>query len=132
MPPNPNLCPHETNFHCMFIFKKVADLQGWLNDERARGRSIGFAPTMGALHDGHLDLVRMAKRECDRAVVSIFVNPTQFNDPKDLEKYPARTPRKKIGTPAACRLRRPVYPTRRRVYPPGEKFSDSPGFQAVG
>ncbi len=70
----------------MFIFKKVADLQGWLNAERASGRSIGFAPTMGALHDGHLDLVRMAKRECDRAVVSIFVNPTQFNDPKDLEK----------------------------------------------
>lgn len=121
MPPNPNLCPHETNFHCMFIFKKVADLQGWLNDERARGRSIGFAPTMGALHDGHLDLVRMAKRECDRAVVSIFVNPTQFNDPKDLEKYP-RTPEKdtELLLPAGCDAL--FIPPVEEVYPPGKNF----------
>ncbi|MBK7939040.1 MAG: pantoate--beta-alanine ligase [Lewinellaceae bacterium] len=105
----------------MFIFKKVADLQGWLNDERARGRSIGFAPTMGALHDGHLDLVRMAKRECDRAVVSIFVNPTQFNDPKDLEKYP-RTPEKdtELLLPAGCDAL--FIPPVEEVYPPGKNF----------
>ena len=121
MPPNPNLCPHETNFHYMLIFKKVADLQGWLNDERARGRSIGFAPTMGALHDGHLDLVRMAKRECDRAVVSIFVNPTQFNDPRDLEKYP-RTPEKdtELLLPAGCDAL--FIPPVEEVYPPGKDF----------
>jgi len=102
----------------MFIFKKVADLQGWLNDERAAGRSIGFAPTMGALHDGHLDLVRMAKRECDRAVVSIFVNPTQFNDPKDLEKYP-RTPEKDAALLLSTACDALFLPPVAEVYPPG-------------
>ncbi|MCB0544314.1 MAG: pantoate--beta-alanine ligase [Saprospiraceae bacterium] len=102
----------------MLIFKKAADLQAWLNGERNTGKSIGFAPTMGALHDGHLDLVRMAKKECDRAVVSIFVNPTQFNDPKDLEKYP-RTPEKDatllIGVDCDALFIPPV----EEVYPPG-------------
>jgi len=88
-----NLCPNETNSPLMLIFKKVADLQAWLSAERARGQKIGFAPTMGALHDGHLELIRMAKRDGCLAVASIFVNPTQFNDPKDLEKYP-RLPEK--------------------------------------
>ncbi|MCK6445076.1 MAG: pantoate--beta-alanine ligase [Planctomycetes bacterium] len=54
----------------------------------AAGRTLGFVPTMGALHDGHLALVRRAKAECGTAVVSIFVNPLQFDDPKDFERYP--------------------------------------------
>jgi pantoate--beta-alanine ligase len=69
----------------MKTFDSISDFQDWrLN---AKGK-IGFVPTMGALHDGHLTLVREAKKHCDYVVVSIFVNPTQFNDPKDLEKYP--------------------------------------------
>lgn len=52
------------------------------------GKSLGFVPTMGALHAGHADLIRRARAECDFVVVSIFVNPTQFNDPKDFQAYP--------------------------------------------
>jgi pantoate--beta-alanine ligase len=102
----------------MLIFKKVADLQRWLDDERALGRSVGFAPTMGALHDGHLELVRMAKRECDRAVVSIFVNPTQFNDPGDLEKYP-RTPENDVALLLTADCDALFIPPVEEVYPPG-------------
>jgi pantoate--beta-alanine ligase len=75
----------------MLIFKRVADLQSWVARQRQAGRTIGFAPTMGALHAGHLELVHQASAAGDLAIASIFVNPTQFNDPKDLEKYP-RTP----------------------------------------
>ena len=72
----------------MNIYKSIEDLQAFVEAERAKGLRIAFVPTMGALHAGHLSLVRRALSECDRCIVSVFVNPTQFNDPRDLETYP--------------------------------------------
>jgi pantoate--beta-alanine ligase len=72
----------------MLLFKKVSDLQNYLKIQREAGKSIGFAPTMGALHAGHISLVDLNNAENDISVVSIFVNPTQFNEASDLDKYP--------------------------------------------
>jgi len=72
----------------MFIFKRAAHLRGWLANHKEAGRTTGFIPTMGALHAGHLSLVNRSKLETDITIVSIFVNPKQFNDQEDLRKYP--------------------------------------------
>src|SRR5690349_7811978 len=71
----------------MKIVRTVADLRAALRPFRAGG-SVGLVPTMGALHEGHLQLARRAKSGNDVVVMSIFVNPTQFNDPADLNAYP--------------------------------------------
>lgn len=72
----------------MIIFTKVRDIKEWLSQQKQQGKSIGFVPTMGALHKGHLSLAEFSMENNDITVVSIYVNPKQFNDPDDLKKYP--------------------------------------------
>jgi pantoate--beta-alanine ligase len=88
---------------------------------RGQGDVLGFVPTMGALHEGHLNLVREAKRRSDHVVVSIFVNPTQFNDPEDLAKYPRDlegdlSMLKRVGADAV------FYPSADSLYPDGYNY----------
>jgi pantoate--beta-alanine ligase len=72
----------------MEVLKSKKVLQDFIERQKEMGKKIGFAPTMGALHNGHLSLYKKAREENDLVVSSIFVNPTQFNNPEDLEKYP--------------------------------------------
>ena len=72
----------------MEIFRTRPETQKYLNELRSGGKSVGFVPTMGALHEGHLSLIEAANVKTDVVVCSIFVNPTQFNDKNDLENYP--------------------------------------------
>ena len=72
----------------MKLFEKIVDLQNELFEVRKEGKKIGLVPTMGALHQGHASLVKRSVKENDVTVVSVFLNPTQFNDKADLERYP--------------------------------------------
>ncbi|HEY4897014.1 MAG TPA: pantoate--beta-alanine ligase [Solirubrobacteraceae bacterium] len=72
----------------MRTVRTVEELRATLAPARREERTIGLVPTMGALHDGHLSLIRHARRDCDVVVVSLFVNPAQFNESTDLERYP--------------------------------------------
>jgi pantoate--beta-alanine ligase len=76
----------------MQVIHRVKELQALADRERAAGLRLALVPTMGALHEGHVSLMREARRLADRVWVSIFVNPTQFNDPRDLERYPRTLP----------------------------------------
>lgn len=77
----------------MLIFKKIADLRTFLKEIKSLNQSVGFVPTMGALHNGHISLIEASRKACNVTICSIFVNPTQFNDKADLERYP-RMPEK--------------------------------------
>lgn len=72
----------------MILFKKSEDLRKWLTDQKNKGGKTGFVPTMGALHEGHISLIEACRSQTDLCICSIFVNPAQFNDRNDFEKYP--------------------------------------------
>ncbi len=97
------------------VFDQVASLRIWVAAQRSQGHSIGLVPTMGALHPGHASLVERAVQEGHRVVVSIFVNPTQFNDSGDLARYPV-TPEEDLGLLAATGAGAVFMPTVQEVY----------------
>jgi pantoate--beta-alanine ligase len=102
----------------MRTVRAIDQLRSALAADRRAGRTIGLVPTMGALHEGHLSLIRRARAECDVVVVSLFVNPAQFNERADLEQYPRREERdaaRASGAGADVLFA----PSVEEVYPPG-------------
>lgn len=103
------------------VIERINEIQGWVSSKRANsGALIGFIPTMGALHDGHISLIKKAKESCEIVVVSIFVNPTQFNNPEDLKRYP-RTFEKDKAMLAAAECDAIFFPSVEEMYPTPEK-----------
>jgi len=102
----------------MRVIGTVPELRAALLEPRRAGRTIGLVPTMGAFHEGHLSLMRRARADCDVVVVSLFVNPAQFNDPADLEAYPRDRARDEA---LACGIGVDLLfaPQAPEVYPPG-------------
>ncbi len=102
----------------MITLRTVADVRAAVSQARRAGASIGLVPTMGAFHDGHLSLMRRAREQCDRVVVSLFVNPTQFNEQADLDHYP-RDERRDAALAAEAGVDFLFAPPVGQVYPPG-------------
>lgn len=101
-------------------------IPGWLERRRAiAGHTIGFVPTMGALHRGHASLVERCRRDNEIVVVSIFVNPSQFNDPKDLDRYP-RTLDKDLELLESLNADEVITPGASELYPNGYRFRMEP------
>jgi pantoate--beta-alanine ligase len=104
----------------MILFKKSRQLSQYLEDQWAKDFKIGFCPTMGALHPGHISLINAAKKANAVTVASIFVNPAQFNDPKDFEKYPVTIERDiDMLEEAGCNIL--FMPSVNEMYPEGYK-----------
>ena len=97
----------------------IAELRGIADAARRDGRGVGFVPTMGAFHDGHRSLIERARRETEQVVVSIFVNPLQFPDPRDLERYP-RTRDRDLRDAERLGVDVVFAPDEREMYPGGE------------
>jgi pantoate--beta-alanine ligase len=100
------------------ILRTVAELRACVRGWKHEGATLGVVPTMGALHDGHLSLVQAAQRDCDRVIVTIFVNPKQFNNPDDLAKYP-RTETADAALLAPLGVDAVFAPEADQVYPDG-------------
>jgi pantoate--beta-alanine ligase len=117
--PNPTKSSTALTIAC----HSVIELRDHLQRARDRGDRIGFVPTMGALHAGHLSLIERALNECQTVVCSIFVNPTQFNDPKDLANYPVMQDKDlALLQEAGCQLA--FVPPISEIYPDGYQLID--------
>ncbi len=114
----------------MLVFEKVSEIQQFISEKR-QSQSVGFVPTMGALHEGHLSLIRKCKAENDIVVVSIFVNPTQFNDKNDLKNYP-RMLNKDLQLLETEKVDIVFVPSEKEIYPePDNRIFDLEGLDSV-
>jgi pantoate--beta-alanine ligase len=111
----------------MLVFDKIRDVREYLGQKRKEGASVGFVPTMGALHEGHLSLIGISRNQTDLTVCSIFVNPTQFNNQADLTKYP-RTPEKDMDMLRSAGCDVLYMPDVADVYPEQDKRSFDFGY----
>ncbi len=115
----------------MKVIRSIKAMSGFSSEARARGRKIGFVPTMGALHAGHVSLIRKARRDNDEVVVSIFVNPLQFGPSEDFHKYP----REHASDASICRAEGVgalFLPPVREMYRPGFRtFVEVAGMDGV-
>jgi pantoate--beta-alanine ligase len=102
----------------MIIYHTIAEIREFVRQARVKGSSIGFVPTMGSLHEGHLELMRRAKEKCDCVIVSIFVNPTQFGPGEDLERYP-RDLERDARLAEGAGVDAIFNPGAKEIYPPG-------------
>ncbi len=100
-------------------FHKRAAMSEWVRQKRAASRLVGFVPTMGALHDGHISLIQLAKQDNEVVVCSIFVNPIQFNKPEDLKEYP-RTLEADLDKLRKAGCDAVFYPAEQEIYPEPE------------
>lgn len=114
----------------MKVIKAISEMQEFWREARARGKSLALVPTMGALHEGHLSLIRQAKRQCDTTVVSIFVNPAQFDSPEDLARYP-RNLEKDVETLVPFNVDVAFAPDPQELYPKGFSIYVEPGGPAI-
>ena len=102
----------------MHVLTNIDSLKQFVDRYKIEKKRIGFVPTMGALHEGHLSLVRQAQQDCDIVVCSVFVNPTQFNNSKDLENYPITIEQdSKLLEEQACDIL--FLPSAKEMYPNG-------------
>ncbi len=104
----------------MIIIRNNRDLEQYLEPIRKSGKSIGFVPTMGALHAGHISLINQSLKQSDFTICSIFVNPTQFNDKSDLDRYP-RMPEKDATMLELAGCHALFLPDVKEIYPEEDK-----------
>jgi len=113
----------------MILIKSLREMLSWVETQKKSGQKIGFVPTMGALHQGHISLVQKSKEENDLTIVSVFVNPTQFNNADDLKKYPrTEDADTQLLEDAGCDA--VFFPKIEDIYPNGEK-SENYNFEGI-
>jgi len=110
----------------MRLITSVSEMKALTRESRSRGKSVGLVPTMGALHKGHISLIRQAKQQCDVVVASVFVNPTQFGPNEDFERYP-RNLDKDFTLLSSFNIDTVFAPSTEEMYPEGFQTSVEPG-----